>query len=116
MSEALFTAGRLPSTGITRLHRYFAPLRHPLVSNRLPGVAGYTIGVASVSFLAGRGGLLQLLSASLSACRRFHPAEEGERIGQIALPLVVFARFLKARPSEFEIFEATSPFTCVTAC
>src|ERR1035437_4363021 len=41
MSEALFTAGCLPSTGVTRLHRYYAPLRHPLVFGPLPGVTSY---------------------------------------------------------------------------
>jgi putative component of membrane protein insertase Oxa1/YidC/SpoIIIJ protein YidD len=42
-------------------------------------------------------GLLQFLSAFLSTCCRFHPTKERKRVGQIALPLVVFTRFLKAR-------------------
>ena len=29
-SKSLQTAGPLPSTGVTRLHRYYQPLRHPL--------------------------------------------------------------------------------------
>ena len=46
MSEASFTVGRLPSSGITRLHRYYAPLRHPLTFDPLPGVTGYRIYLA----------------------------------------------------------------------
>src|SRR5262249_27674280 len=38
----------------------------------------------SVDFSPGRGGLLQLLSASLSPCRRHHPAGAHRRISQIA--------------------------------
>ena len=30
LSKSLQTAGPLPSTGVTRLHRYYQPLRHPL--------------------------------------------------------------------------------------
>src|SRR6516162_548802 len=36
----------------------------------------------SGDFAPGRGGLLQLLSMSLSPCRRFHPAEVNSRLGQ----------------------------------
>ena len=38
-SKSLQTAGPLPSTGVTRLHRYYQPLRHPLACqpiSRLP--------------------------------------------------------------------------------
>ena len=30
LPKSLQTAGPLPSTGVTRLHRYYQPLRHPL--------------------------------------------------------------------------------------
>lgn len=36
------TAGRLGSAGTTPPHRYYTPLRHPLIFRRLPGVPGYT--------------------------------------------------------------------------
>src|SRR5450759_435129 len=73
--EPLQTAGPLRSTGITRLHRYCGPIRHPLAFSPLPGFAGYRAYLAPAIFALGRGGLLQLLSMSLSSCRRFHPAE-----------------------------------------
>ncbi len=41
-AEGISTAGPLPSTGVTRLPRYYQPLRHPLVFGRLPGDTGYT--------------------------------------------------------------------------
>lgn len=63
----------------------------------------------------GRGRFLQLLSASLSTCRRFHRAEGNRGVGQVATSSAAFTRFLWARPPKFEIFEATSPFTCVAA-
>ena len=45
----------------------------------------------SGDFAPGRGGLLQLLSMSLSPCRRFHPAEVNSRIGQCSAAHAVFA-------------------------
>ena len=44
--EELLTAGSLHSTGITPLPRYYGPLRHPLVFDRLPGSSGYTAYLA----------------------------------------------------------------------
>jgi hypothetical protein len=61
----------------------------------------------SDDFAPERGGLLQLLSMSLSPCCRFHPAELNIRIGQSSAAHAAFALRLKARPSETLIFEAT---------
>src|SRR5467141_531259 len=61
----------------------------------------------SDDFAPGRGGLLQLLSMSLSPCCRFHPAEVNIRIGQSSAAHAAFALRLKARPSEILTFEAT---------
>jgi hypothetical protein len=61
----------------------------------------------SDDFAPGRGGLLQLLSMSLSPCCRFHPAEVNIRIGQSSAAHAAFALRLKARPSGILIFEAT---------
>jgi hypothetical protein len=44
--RGMSSAGPLRSTGITPLHRYCQPLRHPLAFGRLPGVAGYTAYLA----------------------------------------------------------------------
>src|SRR5881397_1922198 len=38
---------------------------------------------ASADFAAGRGGFLQLLDASVSPCRRYHPAGVSRRISQV---------------------------------
>src|ERR1700752_2583507 len=61
----------------------------------------------SGDFAPGRGGLLQLLSMSLSPCRRFHPAEVNSRISQFSVGHSAFALRLRARPSGILIFEAT---------
>src|SRR3954454_3702375 len=53
----------------------------------------------SGDFAPGRGGLLQLLSMSLSPCRRFHPAEVNSRIGQYSAAHAAFALRRWARPS-----------------
>src|SRR5262249_54766238 len=73
------TAGPLPSTDFPLLPRYSAPPPPPPAGPRLPGVAGYMVP-CSADFAAGRGGLLQLLSASLPSCCRCNPA-------RVALPL-----------------------------
>src|SRR5580658_10659888 len=85
--EPLQTAGLLRSTDI----------RHPLAVPRFPGLAGYTVP-CSADFAAGRGGLLQLLGASLSSCCRYYPARVSRRIGQIATLHAAFAPLPRARP------------------
>ena len=62
--------GPLPSAGITRLLRYYRPIRHPLAFDPFPGVAGYKVYLLPSDLHSGPGGLLQLLGASWSACRR----------------------------------------------
>src|ERR1700730_5745695 len=71
--EPLQTAGRLRAPDIAVLLRSCRPLRPPLAGPRLPGFAGYTVP-CSADFATGRGGLLQLLSASLPSCCRCNPA------------------------------------------
>src|SRR5580700_2508180 len=61
--EQLQTAGLLRSTDITPLPRYYKPLRDPLAIHRFPGCTSYTAS-CSANFSSGRGGFLQLLSAS----------------------------------------------------
>src|SRR6202171_5586241 len=88
--EPLQTAGSLRSTDITLLLRYYGPLRHPLAVPRLPGVAGYTVPF-SADFAAGRGGFLQLPSASLPSCCRCNPARVSRRVSQFATIHAAFA-------------------------
>src|SRR6202011_5704583 len=42
----------------------------------------------SADFAAGRGGVLQLLSASLPSCCRFYPARVDRRLGQVRLSML----------------------------
>jgi hypothetical protein len=72
--EPVQVAEPLRSPDITLLLRYYGPIRHPLAGPRLAGVAGYTVPF-SADFATGRGGLLQLLSASLPSCCRCNPAK-----------------------------------------
>ena len=74
LPKSLQTAGSLPSTGVTRLHRYYQPLRHPLACQPTSRCCRLYDLPCSADFSTGRGGLLQLLSASSSPCRRYHPA------------------------------------------
>src|SRR5580693_6455877 len=80
--EPLQTAGPLRSPDITPLFRYYGPVRHPLAVPRFPGFAGYTVP-CSADFATGRGGLLQLLGASLSSCCCYYPARVSRHVGQI---------------------------------
>src|SRR5262247_979174 len=88
--EELPTAGFLRSTGVTPPPSYYEPLRHPLIVGRFPGSTGYTAYPASAVFTTGRGGLLQLLDASLSPCCRYHPAGAARRFSQRATFCVAF--------------------------
>ena len=90
LPKSLQTAGSLPSTGVTRLHRYYQPLRHPLAcqpTSRCSRLYGLP---CSADFSPGRGGLLQLLSASSLPCRRYHPAGVPQRLSQSALRHAAF--------------------------
>ena len=69
----------------------------------------------SADFATGRGGLLQLLSMSLSSCCRYRPARVSCRISQLATIHAAFALLLGARPLGFITFEVTYAFTFITA-
>jgi hypothetical protein len=97
--ELLPTAGLLRSTDVTPLPRYYEPLRVPLVFHRFPGCPVIRFP-CSAAFPAGRGGFLQLLSASLPSCCRSHPARVARRVGQLATTHTVFTLRLRARPLE----------------
>ena len=55
-----------------------------------PVFAGYTVSF-SADFATGRGGLLQLLGASLSSCCRCHPVSVSRRLSQSATIHAAFA-------------------------
>src|SRR5438874_1977309 len=97
LSEPLQSAGLLRSTDIAPLLRYYESLRHPLAFHRLPGFPVIRLP-CSADFATGRGGLLQLLSASLPSCCRYHPARVVRRVGQPATFHAAFTPQLRARP------------------
>src|SRR5437867_7421534 len=90
LSETLRTS-RVPS-----LHRHYPAsslLRTHPPPSRLRLISrwtGYTTYLASAAFAAGRGGLLQLLSVSLSPCCRSHPAGALRRVSPSATAHAAF--------------------------
>src|SRR6185312_15856668 len=101
--------GRYSASALLRARPPPSRLRPISRVRRLYGLPG------SGDFAPGRGGLLQLLSMSLSPCCRFHPAEVNGRIGQYSTIHVAFALPLRARPSGTMYFEATNAFIIITA-
>src|SRR5215510_12561493 len=76
--------------GVTPLPSYYGPIRHPLVFDRLPGFAGYTIYLAPVISHPGREGFTFY---SVCPCHRavaFTPPRWKCRIGQIWPPILPF--------------------------
>src|SRR5215471_20857596 len=77
--------GHYPASSLLRAQPPPSRLRPTSRCRRLYGLP------CSGDFAPGRGGLLQLLSMSLSPCRRFHPAEVNSRIGQCSAAHTAFA-------------------------
>jgi hypothetical protein len=109
------TAGSLCSAGATPRPRSYGPIRHPLVFRRFPD-SSYTAYLAPPHFETGRGGLLQLLSASLSPCRRCLPRRSGPtREPACVVPMLPSPRFHGLGLRGCHNFEATSAFACAAA-
>jgi len=97
----------LPSTGITRLQRYYDPLRVTAGPLSLP---------RTLEFASTRAGVPPLAQTTFPACRAHYPG--GPK------PVRVSVASRSARPSPFfgrvgvriSTFEACSGFTRVTAC
>src|SRR5215471_16472273 len=115
LSEELRTAGSLRSTGVTPLHRYCEPLRHPLVVSRFPGAAGYTAYPASA--LSGRD------EEGFSSCSMGpgpravanHPAGATRRVNRFATSHAAFALTVAGSASGATHFRGHLAFTFVTA-
>lgn len=73
--QGLPTVGRLRSTGITPLQRYYAPIRHPLAFGPLPGVAGYRTYLAPGISPRGETGFSSCLACPCHHAVATHPAE-----------------------------------------
>ena len=100
----------LPSTGVTRLQRYYEPLRHP----RAPGLslAGIRLIIADHAL-----GLPVLRTISLCTCCRHYPGAATGRIASLSSPSrVSLPRYGSRVGLRIVRFEACSAFTRVTAC
>src|SRR5438128_4883154 len=100
----------LPSTGITRLQRYYEPLRHP----RAPGLSltGFQLVIADHAL-----GLPVLRALSLCTCCRRYPGAAAERIALLTSPSRISLPRNGSRVGlRIVLFEACSAFTRVTAC
>src|SRR6266700_168937 len=100
----------LPSTGITQLHRYYGPLRHPSA----PGLslAGVRLIIPDHAL-----GLPVLRALSLCTCCRHYPGAVAGRIPRSSHPAVsAFPGRGRRVGLHIDLFEACSAFTRVAAC
>src|SRR5260370_27922391 len=100
----------LPSTGITRLQRYYEPLRHP----KAPGLSltGFRLVLADHAL-----GLPVLRTLSLCTCCRHYPGAASARTASLTSPSrISFPRKGRRVGLRIVLFEACSAFTRVTAC
>ena len=99
----------LPSTGITRLHQYYGPLRHP----KAPGLslAGVQWAIPGHAM-----GLPVFRALSLWTCCRHYPgASDGRRLRSVARPISLPRYDGQVGPHD-NLFEVCSAFSCVAAC
>ena len=100
----------LPSTGITRLQRYYEPLRHP----RAPGLslAGVRLVIPDHAL-----GLPVLRALSLCTCCRHYPGAAAGRTSSLISPSrISLPRKGRRVGLHIVLFEACSAFTRVAAC
>ena len=113
--EELLTAGPLCSPGITPVHRYYGPIRHPLAFDPFPSVAGYRAYLSPVISPWGEEGFSSCLACPCHHAVATTPPEWVSRQCQPSAAHAAFAPRLRARPPRFLTFEATYAFTFVTA-
>ena len=100
----------LPSTGVTRLQRYYEPLRHP----RAPGLslAGVRLVIADHAL-----GLPVFRALSLCTCRRHYPGAATGCLTSLISPSRVSLPRKGCRVGlRIVLFEVCSAFTHVAAC
>ncbi|MEH2506497.1 hypothetical protein V1290_005308 [Bradyrhizobium sp. AZCC 1578] len=99
----------LPSTGVTRLPRYYEPLRHP----RAPSLSltGFRLVIADHAL-----GLPVFRALSLCTCRRHYPGAASERSLRSFHPDVSVFRWGCRVDLRIVLFKACSAFTRVAAC
>ncbi len=99
-SKKLDSAWPLRSIRITRLHRYFGPLRHPLAFGPFP--VSTVIGPTFLrEFLPGASRTSPVSIASLLPCRRPYPASVVYPFSQSGIAHDVFTEDRKVRPPVF---------------
>src|SRR5712691_937225 len=100
----------LPSTGVTRLPRYYEPLRHP----RAPSLSltGFRLVIADHAL-----GLPVFRALSLCTCRRQYPGVAAGRTLRSTRPAIsAFPDMAVGSACTSSFFEACSTFTRVAAC
>src|SRR6266705_3165432 len=100
----------LPSTGVTRLQRYYEPLRHP----RAPSLSltGFRLVIADHAL-----GLTVFRALSLCTCCRHYPGAATGGTASLILPRRVSLPRSGCRVGlRIVLFEVCSAFTRVTAC
>src|SRR5882724_10085641 len=100
----------LPSTGVTRLPRYYEPLRHP----RAPSLSltGFRLVIADHAL-----GLPVFRALSLCTCCRHYPGAAAGRTASLISPSrVSLPRKGRRVGLRIVLFEACSAFTRVAAC
>ncbi len=96
-SKKLDSAKPLRSIRITRLHRYYGPLRHPLAFGPFP--VSSVIGPTFLQgFLPGASRTSPVSIASLLPCRRHYPASVVYPFSQSEIAHDVFTEDRKVRP------------------
>src|SRR5215831_6894393 len=101
----------LPSPGVTRLRRYYEPLRHP----RRPGLA--LAGLRLAVTRRHRWGFPCCAALRVQACRRQYPGGTADGIGSLpGCPRRRPSLLFRQVGSRITRFEACSAFTHVTAC
>jgi len=100
----------LPSTGVTRLQRYYEPLRHPKAPSL--SLTGFRLVVADHAL-----GLPVLRALSLCTCRRHYPgAASGRTASLISSRCISLPRKGYRVGLRIVLFEDCSAFTRVAAC
>src|SRR5476651_620517 len=100
----------LPSTGVTRLQRYYEPLRHPKAPSL--SLAGFRLVIADHAM-----GLPVLRTLSLCTCCRHYPGAAAGRTLRSASPSRISPPRKGCRVGlRIVLFEVCSAFTHVTAC
>jgi hypothetical protein len=115
LSEDHSTVGSLRSAGITLRHRYYRPLRHPLLFDRFPGCAGYTGYLAPRISAWEEEGFSSCLARPCHRAAAPTPPESDIVSANLRCRLLPSPSSLRVRPPGLLIFGATSAFACAAA-